>query len=69
MSLFEVFPVVSDEAAAELGAYGPHLQTLLFNRGITTKAAAEVFLSPSYETQLHDPFLLHDMDKAVERVL
>src|SRR3989338_1393322 len=69
MSLFEVFPLISDAAAAELGAYGPYLQTLLFNRGITTKAEAETFLSPSYETQLHDPFLLHDMDKAVERVL
>ena len=69
MSLFEVFPLLSDAAASELGAYGPYLQTLLFNRGITTKAEAETFLSPSYETQLHDPFLLHDMDKAVERVL
>lgn len=69
MSLFEVLPEPSEKCAAELGVYSPWLRTLLYNRDITTLAAAEAFLHPSYETQLHHPFLLHDMDKAVVRIL
>lgn len=40
---------------------------ILAARGITPDNRA-VFLSPSYETH-HDPFLLPDMDKAVERLV
>jgi single-stranded-DNA-specific exonuclease len=38
---------------------------LLHARGVEDVA---VFLAPNYETQLHDPILLHDMEKAVDRV-
>ena len=41
---------------------------LLVQRGITTYEEAEMFFRPKYE-HLHDPFLLNDMDKAVERIL
>lgn len=41
---------------------------LLEQRGITG-TAVEDFLKPNYETGRHDPFLLHDMQKAVKRVL
>jgi single-stranded-DNA-specific exonuclease len=44
-------------------------QTLLQKRGITTEADIEKFLSPNYDEHLHDPFLLTDMEKAVERIL
>ena len=54
--------------ARELAAYPAHLQQLLFNRGITTAAAAQDFLTPSYDEHLHDPFLLPDIERAVERV-
>ena len=40
---------------------------LLVQRGITTIAAAEKFFHPSLR-DLHDPFLMQDMDKAVERL-
>lgn len=49
--------------------YPPLLQTLLKNRGITNPEEAERFLKPDYERDLYDPFLLPDMDKAVERIL
>jgi single-stranded-DNA-specific exonuclease len=41
---------------------------LLARRGILAEEVAS-FLSPNYETELHDPFLLHDMDKAVTRII
>jgi len=40
---------------------------LLVQRGIESAASAEEFLHPALE-RLHDPFLMTDMDKAVERL-
>ncbi|MCR5039832.1 MAG: single-stranded-DNA-specific exonuclease RecJ, partial [Bacteroidales bacterium] len=45
-----------------------NLATLLVQRGITTYDEAKTFFRPDL-SQLHDPFLMKDMDKAVERVL
>ena len=45
-----------------------NLATLLVQRGITNYEEAKVFFRPSL-SQLHDPFLMKDMDKAVDRVL
>ena len=42
---------------------------LLTRRGITTEAARERFLRPSYERDLHDPFLFSQMNQAVTRIL
>lgn len=44
------------------------LAKLLVIRGITDKSEADSFLSPNYETGLHNPFLLHTMTEAVERI-
>lgn len=43
------------------------LANLLIHRGITTFEGAELFFSPSLD-MLHDPFLLKDMEKAVDRI-
>ena len=40
---------------------------LLGERGIQTEEALDRFLEPRLE-DLHDPYLLHDMDKAVDRI-
>lgn len=40
---------------------------LLFQRGIKDESGLKKFLDPSLEN-LHDPYLLHDMDKAVKRI-
>jgi len=45
-----------------------NLATLLVQRGITTYNEAKTFFRPDL-SQLHDPFLMKDMDKAVDRVL
>jgi len=45
------------------------LKQLLHNRDLTEEQAIEDFLYPDYEKHRHDPFLLHDMDKAAARVL
>ena len=45
-----------------------NLATLLVQRGISTYSEAKTFFRPDL-SQLHDPFLMKDMDKAVERVL
>ncbi|BAO75461.1 single-stranded-DNA-specific exonuclease RecJ [Winogradskyella sp. PG-2] len=41
--------------------------TLLLQRGITTYESAKTFFRPSFD-DLHDPFLMKDMDKAVVRI-
>lgn len=46
----------------------PVLVQLLVQRGITSYEEARKFFRPSLE-QLHDPFLIKDMDKAVDRIL
>lgn len=44
------------------------LASLLWRRGIRTAEAAERFLNPSWEKDVHDPHLFLDMRKAVERL-
>lgn len=45
------------------------IDTLLKNRGLTDSTDIESFLSPLFDKHLHDPFLLHDMEKSVVRIL
>lgn len=52
--------------ASELNLPVP-LATILLQRGIKNRNEANAFFNPTL-TQLHDPFLMRDMDKAVERI-
>ena len=45
------------------------LEAILTARGLLDPAARDAFLNPSYEAMRHDPFLLPDMEKAVERLV
>ncbi len=56
------------EDSHTLHGYSLLLTRLLINRGITTTEGAERFLKPNYERDMHDPLLLHDMEKAVVRI-
>ncbi|MHA6279062.1 single-stranded-DNA-specific exonuclease RecJ [Salinimicrobium sp. CAU 1759] len=57
---------VVDHLAAVLGVEKP-IASLLAQRGITTFEAAKKFFRPSLE-DLHDPYLMKDMDVAIERI-
>lgn len=53
----------------DLSVYPPILRKLLYYRGITEPETAEKFLNPEYDRDLHNPFLLKGMDKAVSRII
>ena len=59
-------PAAVRRLAQELGT-DPVLANLLVQRGITTYEEARTFFRPDL-SMLHDPFLMKDMEKAVERV-
>ncbi|MCK5080720.1 MAG: single-stranded-DNA-specific exonuclease RecJ [Candidatus Moranbacteria bacterium] len=44
-------------------------EQILLNRGFKNEKELETFFVPNYDKDLHDPFLLNDMNKAIERVL
>lgn len=44
-----------------------YLSAILIQRGITNFEEAKTFFRPSYD-QLHDPFLMKDMEKAIARI-
>jgi len=69
MTMFEVRPSIPVEIDEKLQEYGPLLRQLLHGRGVSSAEEAEFFLNPSYDEHLHDPFLMHDMEKAVARIL
>ncbi|MDX5346650.1 MAG: single-stranded-DNA-specific exonuclease RecJ [Hymenobacteraceae bacterium] len=67
--------VLKDEAApevvnnlAEQLHISPTLAAVLCMRGVCTFEEAKAFFRPSLE-DLHDPFLMKDMDKAIDRLL
>ncbi|MFM7218118.1 MAG: single-stranded-DNA-specific exonuclease RecJ [Bacteroidota bacterium] len=59
-------PGRAEALAAEL-KISPVLSNLLIQRGVTTFEEARHFFRPSLDN-LHDPFLMKDMDKAVDRL-
>ena len=59
-------PAVVAQIAAKSGI-SPVLANLLVQRGIDTVEKAKKFFDPQF-ADLHDPFLMKDMDKAVARV-
>ena len=58
--------VLINELATSLNI-DPVLANLLVHRGVKTFEEAEAFFNPDL-SQLHDPFLMKDMDKAVDRI-
>ena len=57
---------VATTLATEMAVPVP-VANLMVQRGITTAARAEEFFTPSLKS-LHDPFLMKDMNRAVDRI-
>jgi len=53
----------------QLSQYSDIARKLLIHRGVYTDKEAEKILEGDYVAGLHDPFLMKDMDKAVERIV
>ena len=58
-----------NDVDAVLKNYSPLVRELLFARGITGLESAEKFLNPDYAKHIHDPYLLKDMKKVVDRII
>ncbi len=65
--IWQVGNQIPESVSATLSAYSPVLRQLLYNRNIFTAEEAEKFIHP--ELTSPDPFLLLDMNKAVDRIL
>ncbi len=63
--LREILPPRAHEA---LAAFPELIRPLLYARGFADETSARLFLEPDYERDLHDPFLMRDMNRAVERI-
>jgi len=57
------------EIEKELETFSPLVRRLLYYRGIETADAAEKFITPIYERDIHDPMLMLGMERAVGRIL
>ncbi|MEK7545530.1 MAG: single-stranded-DNA-specific exonuclease RecJ [Patescibacteria group bacterium] len=60
---------VPQEAFTALAGHSRLIAALLWRRGIRTAAEADGFLHPSWDRDVHDPFLFLDMRKAVDRLM
>lgn len=60
--------VIKQKQLTDSFKISPLIAQLLINRGIHTHSEAEKFLNSSH-SKLNDPFLMKDMDRAVERII
>lgn len=68
-SKYKLRKLIPKKVDEDLEAYSPLVRSLLYSRGIEKPEDAEKFLNPNYETDIFDPYLLKDMEKAVKRIL
>ena len=69
MKRWKMAEEVPAEAYQALSGLPRLLASLLWRRGLRTAAAAERFLNPSWDEDVHDPYLFLDMRKAVDRLM
>lgn len=65
---WRVLPKITDEFIKEFPDMNPIVLQLLKNRKIVTQASIDEFFNADYIDDVHDPYLLIDMKKAVNRV-
>ncbi len=65
---WKILPKVSQQNQKKFAEVNPIVLQLLFNRQIITQQQIDEFLHPDYRQDIHDPFLLPEMRKAVNRI-
>lgn len=60
---------VPDDVAMELGEMSEIAKSILYHRGVKTRAEAEKFLNPRYGDNVDDPLLILNMEKAASRIV
>ena len=60
---------VPDDIAMELGDMPEMAKSILYHRGVKTRAEAEKFLNPKYGDNVDDPLLILNMEKAASRIV
>lgn len=65
---YDIRPALLDDERGLLAEHNDLLAHLLYHRGVRGSDEARAFVSPNYDTHRHDPFLMKDMDKAVDRI-
>ncbi len=66
-SHWKIRPQIPEIYLGSLADYPPPIAQLLYNRGITSSAEAEVFFAADHRLHV-DPFSLPDMGKAISRI-
>ncbi|OGZ34348.1 MAG: single-stranded-DNA-specific exonuclease RecJ [Candidatus Portnoybacteria bacterium RBG_13_41_18] len=61
-------PKVPEDFIKKFPEFNPLVLQLLYNRGLTSQKSIDEFFNPDYGEDLHDPFLMLGMKKAVKRI-
>lgn len=65
---WKLLPKIKKESISQFPDINPVCLQLLFNRNINTQEKIDEFFNSDYLDDIHDPFLLKDMKKAVKRI-
>ena len=66
---YTVRRLLTENERVPLVQFSPLIAQLLFHRGIIDTANAERFVTPDYDRDTNDPFLLKDAEKAATRII
>ncbi|MBU1119063.1 single-stranded-DNA-specific exonuclease RecJ [Patescibacteria group bacterium] len=66
---WKVLKKIPKKTIARFGEYNPLVVQLADNRGLKTQKDIDEFFNPDYKEDLHDPYLMTDMRRAVKRIL
>ncbi len=65
----KILPELEKAERLDLNQISDFLAKLLFHRGVKNNQDAEIFLNSDYDNGIHNPFLMKDLEKAVDRIL
>ncbi|MEI6843501.1 MAG: single-stranded-DNA-specific exonuclease RecJ [bacterium] len=60
---------IPEDIKKNFESHNPLVQELLYYRGITDLENADKFLNPDWDKHIHNPYLLKDMKKVVDRII